>query len=106
MKAQSPAHKLIQLRRKTEKIVIPKASWDLSNKENNNISNNYDITRSKNSSKKNSLEKMEKRSGMKKTLSTTQNMLKCTLKNITKNTASYKENKDTSLDKKRTNKKN
>ena len=32
MKNKSPAHRLIQLRRKTEKIVLPKASWDLSNK--------------------------------------------------------------------------
>lgn len=32
MKTQSPLHRLVQLRRKTEKIVIPKASWDLSNK--------------------------------------------------------------------------
>jgi hypothetical protein len=32
MKSQSPAHQFIQLRRKPEKLALPKTSWDLSNK--------------------------------------------------------------------------
>lgn len=92
MKTQSPAHRMIQLRRKTEKIVIPKMSWDLSNKENNNnITNLYDTSKSKNSSSKKI--SVDKKSGIRKNLSMTQNTLKCTLKKMNRNENLQKEKK-------------
>ena len=36
---KSPTHKTLKIRRKTQKIVIPKAYWDLSNKENDIFNN-------------------------------------------------------------------
>lgn len=83
---------MIQLRRKTEKIVIPKMSWDLSNKENNNnITNLYDTSKSKNSSSKKI--SVDKKSGIRKNLSMTQNTLKCTLKKVSRNENLQKEKK-------------
>jgi hypothetical protein len=87
MKSPSPAHRLIQLRRKTEKIANQKVVWDLSNKENNSALNNEDPCKSKHSSKKSSIEKHEKKSNAKKSFNGTQNVLKCTLKNIAKGSA-------------------
>ena len=87
MKNKSPAHRLLQLRRKTEKIVLPKASWDLSNKENNN---GNDVSRSKNnSSKKSSLDKRH----VKKSNSMTQNMLISVTKPTIKETPNLKKPK-------------
>lgn len=79
MKSKSPTHKVIQLRRRTEKIVIPKASWDLSNKENKDHSNYQDRSTSKNNSSKKS--SLSRNMAFKKT-SIPQNTLKNSLKSL------------------------
>ena len=73
-------------------------SWDLSNKQNNsNITNLFDTSKSKNgSSKKNSV---DKKPAIKKTLSMTQNALKCTLKKVSRNEIGHKEKKQVSIQK-------
>jgi hypothetical protein len=90
MKSPSPAHRLIQLRRRTEKIAIQRAVWDVSNKENSSALNNEDPCKSKHSSKKSSIEKCERKPNAKKSFNGTQNVLKCTLKNIAKGSAMCK----------------
>ena len=94
MKNKSPPHRLIQLRRKTEKIVLPKASWDLSNKENKDNSNCNEGSKSKNNSSKKS--SIDKKLSFKKSQSMTQNTLKNALHYLVKDTACKKKEKETS----------
>ena len=93
MKNRSPAHRLIQLTRKTEKIIIPKATWDLSNKENKDLSNRHDPYSSKpTSSKKNSIEK-------KLSAKKSENLLKGSLKYLVGEKTHKRKEKETSKSK-------